>query len=81
MTDRATGGAWRAAVLACTHELASHLLEQRWGRVDEAMRERRELLAGLGACRWMQKGAAACASLTEAAGSPRIGHRRNDGRS
>jgi hypothetical protein len=39
--------AWQrvaAAVLACTHELARHLLEQRWVRVDEALRERRELL-------------------------------------
>ena len=38
---------WRrvaAAVLACTHELSRHLLEQRWVRVDEAMQERRELL-------------------------------------
>jgi hypothetical protein len=41
---------WRRlaqAVIACTHELAQHLVEQRWGRVDEALRERRELLAGL----------------------------------
>jgi hypothetical protein len=36
-----------AAVLACTHELARHLLEQRWVRVDEALRERRELLEGM----------------------------------
>lgn len=35
------------AVLACTHELARHLLEQRWVRVDEVVRERRELLAGM----------------------------------
>ena len=41
---------WRRvaqAVLACTHELSRHLLDQRWVRVDEALRERRELLAGL----------------------------------
>jgi hypothetical protein len=41
---------WRrvaAAVLACTHELSRHLLEQRWVRVDEAMQERRELLGWL----------------------------------
>ncbi|HET9864029.1 MAG TPA: hypothetical protein VFP37_11340 [Steroidobacteraceae bacterium] len=41
---------WRRlaqAVIACTHELAQHLVEHRWGRVDEALRERRELLAGL----------------------------------
>jgi hypothetical protein len=36
-----------AAVLACTHELARHLLEQRWVRVDEVLRERRELLDGM----------------------------------
>jgi hypothetical protein len=41
---------WRRvaqAVTACTHELARHLLDQRWVRVDEVMRERRELLAGM----------------------------------
>jgi len=38
---------WRrvaAAVVACTRDLGRHLLEQRWGSADEAMRERRELL-------------------------------------
>jgi hypothetical protein len=38
---------WRrvaAAVLGCTRELGRHLMQQRWGRVDEAMEERRELL-------------------------------------
>ena len=41
---------WRgmaAAVLSCTHELNHHLRDQRWVRVDEVLRERRELLAGL----------------------------------
>ena len=41
---------WRrmaAAVLSCTHELNHHLLDQRWVRVDEVLRERRELLSGL----------------------------------
>jgi hypothetical protein len=41
---------WRRvarAVLACTHELARHLLDQRWVRVDEVLRERRELLAAM----------------------------------
>jgi hypothetical protein len=41
---------WRRlarAVIACTHELSQHLVEHRWGRVDEALSERRELLAGL----------------------------------
>jgi hypothetical protein len=36
-----------SAVIACTHELAAHLLDQRWVRVDEVMRERRELLEGM----------------------------------
>ena len=38
---------WRrvaAAVLGCTRELGRHLMQQRWGRVDEALEERRELL-------------------------------------
>jgi hypothetical protein len=42
--------AWQrvaAAVIACTHELSRHLLEHRWVRVDEALRERRELLDGM----------------------------------
>jgi len=41
---------WRriaAAVLSCAHELNRHLLDQRWVRVDEVLRERRELLSGL----------------------------------
>ncbi len=36
-----------SAIIACTHELARHLLDQRWVRVDEALRERRELLEGM----------------------------------
>ncbi|HTU67020.1 MAG TPA: hypothetical protein VMF52_13815 [Steroidobacteraceae bacterium] len=38
---------WRrvaAAINACTHDLSLELREQRWGNVDEALRERRELL-------------------------------------
>jgi hypothetical protein len=38
---------WRrvaAAVLACTRELGRHLMQQRWGRADEAIAERRELI-------------------------------------
>ncbi len=41
---------WRrmaAAVLSCTHELNHHLRDQRWARVDEVLRDRRELLSGL----------------------------------
>jgi hypothetical protein len=36
-----------AAVVACTNDLSAELREQRWGNVDEAMRERRELLTML----------------------------------
>jgi len=38
---------WRrvaAGILACTRELGRHLMQQRWGRVDEALDERRALL-------------------------------------
>lgn len=38
---------WRrvaAAVLSCTRELGRHLMQQRWGRADEALAERRELI-------------------------------------
>ena len=41
---------WRrvaAAVVACTGDLARELRDQRWGNVNEAMRERRELLGML----------------------------------
>jgi hypothetical protein len=41
---------WRLAanaVLGCTQELVQHILDQRWGRVAEVLRERRELLAWL----------------------------------
>jgi hypothetical protein len=42
--------AWQkvaSAILACTHEMSRHLLEQRWVRLDECLRERRDLLSGL----------------------------------
>jgi hypothetical protein len=41
---------WRrvaSAVVACTHEISRHLTQQRWGQVEEAMSERRELLEWL----------------------------------
>lgn len=41
---------WRriaSAVLACTQELTQHVMNRRWGRVEEAMIERRELLEWL----------------------------------
>jgi NurA-like 5'-3' nuclease len=61
---------WRRlaqAVIACTHELATHLVEHRWGRVDEALRERRELLAGLARLPLDGEGRSCLRSLSEAA--------------
>jgi len=61
---------WRrvaSAVLACTHELTQHLLEQRWGRVVEAMSERRELLACLAALPLDVEGRRSLLSLQQAA--------------
>jgi len=60
---------WRRlaqAVIACTHELADHLVAHRWGRVDEAMRERRELLAGLERLPLDGEGRSCLRSLSEA---------------
>jgi len=62
---------WRrvaSAVLACTHELTQHLLEQRWGRVTEAMSERRELLACMAAMPLDVDGRRSLLSLQQAAG-------------
>jgi hypothetical protein len=56
-----------AAILACTHELARHLLEQRWVRVDEALRERRELLEGMARMRLDVDGRRCLISLEQAA--------------
>lgn len=61
---------WRRlaqAVIACTHELGHHLVEHRWGRVDEALRERRELLAGLARLPLDGEGRSCLRSLTDAA--------------
>jgi hypothetical protein len=61
---------WRRvarAVLACTYELAQHLVEHRWSRVDEALRERRELLAGFGRMTLDTEGRSCLRSLTQAA--------------
>jgi hypothetical protein len=47
MGNAASAPEWRrvaAAVVGCTRELGRHLMQQRWGRVEEAMDERRELL-------------------------------------
>jgi hypothetical protein len=61
---------WRrvaSAVLACTHELSRHLLEQRWGRVTEAMSERRELLSCMMAMPLDAEGRRSLLSLRQAA--------------
>ena len=61
---------WRrvaSAVLAFTQELTQHLLEQRWGKVDEALRERRELLAWFARLPLDAEGRLALRSLREAA--------------
>jgi hypothetical protein len=66
----AGAGEWRRvaqAVIACTHELAKHLLDQRWVRVDEVMRERRELLAGMERMPLDADGRRCLVSLQEAA--------------
>jgi hypothetical protein len=54
-------------VLGCTRDLAQHLLEQRWSRVDELMRERRELLGWLGRLPLDAEGVCALRALTQAA--------------
>jgi len=61
---------WRRvahAVLGCTQELAQHLLDQRWSRVDESLRERRELLGWLGRLPLDAEGRGALKALTQAA--------------
>ena len=61
---------WRrvaGAILACTQELTRHILEQRWGRVDEALRERRELLGWFARLPLDTEGRHALRSLREAA--------------
>jgi len=61
---------WRRvahAVLGCTQELAQHLLEQRWSRVDEALRERRELLGWLARLPLDADGRCALTALSQAA--------------
>ncbi|HUQ11049.1 MAG TPA: hypothetical protein VM146_12100 [Steroidobacteraceae bacterium] len=55
------------AVVACTHELARHLLEQRWPRVDEVLRERRELIEGMERLPLDADGRRCLVSLQEAA--------------
>jgi hypothetical protein len=60
---------WRRlarAIMACTHELAEHLVGHRWSLVDEALRERRELLDGLGRLTLDGEGRSCLRSLSEA---------------
>ena len=61
---------WRrvaSAVLTCTHELTGYMLEQRWGRVQEAMSERRELLEWLARLPLDTEGRRCLLALTQAA--------------
>jgi len=61
---------WRRAahaVLACTQELVQHILDQRWSRVAEVLRERRELLAWLGRLPLNAEGRACLRALTQSA--------------
>ena len=61
---------WRrlaAAVLACTQELTRHLLEQRWSKVDESVKERRELLTWLARAPLDAEGRRCLLSLSQAA--------------
>ena len=74
---------WRrvaSAVLACTHELTDHLLEQRWGRVRRSLRERRELLELAGASAAGRRGPPLPARADAGRGRIRSRHRRDDGR-
>ena len=62
--------AWRrvaAAILASTWDLSRYLCEQRWGRVDEELGERRELLDLMRAMHLDANGRSALRSLDEAA--------------
>ena len=61
---------WRRvaqAVMACTHELSRHLLDQRWASVDEVLRERRELLFGMEGMSLDAEGRRCLTALTQAA--------------
>jgi hypothetical protein len=61
---------WRrvaAAILASTWDLSRYLCEQRWGRVDEELSERRELLDLMRAMHLDANGRSALRSLDEAA--------------
>ncbi len=60
---------WRrvaAAISACTNDLSLELREQRWGNVDEALRERRELLDMLARMQLDAEGRRCLVSLQQA---------------
>jgi hypothetical protein len=61
---------WRRAahaVLGCTQELVQHILDQRWTKVAEVMRERRELLAWLADLPLDAEGRGCLRALTQSA--------------
>lgn len=60
---------WRrvaAAILGCTRDLGRHLMQQRWGRVTEALDERRELLTLLSRMQLDAEGRQCLAALAQA---------------
>jgi len=60
---------WRrvaAAVLACTRELSRHLMQQRFGRAEEAMAERRELVSLMKQMHLDADGRRCCKALEQA---------------
>ena len=61
---------WRriaSAVLACTQELTQHLMNRRWGRVEETSNERRELLEWLARLPLDEEGRRSLRALAQAA--------------
>jgi hypothetical protein len=65
-----TEARWRRvahAVLGCTQDLVQQLQEQRWGKVDEALRERRELLGWLARMPLDAEGRGCLKALSQAA--------------
>ena len=65
-----TEGGWRrvaSAILGSTWDVSRHLGEQRWGRVNEELSERRELLALMRAMQLDVDGRSCLRSLEEAA--------------
>jgi len=70
VTTADANNSWRrvaAAILASTWDLSRYLGEQRWGRVNEEISERRELLDLMRAMHLDANGRSALRSLDEAA--------------